>query len=77
MNQCGCGLCGFLRSYVGTHGGWCDPRRGYRESEKDFLVRVPDGFSQWPENHIDVQDSVKRCSSYSVMWRGGWGGDHV
>lgn len=51
MHKCSCDLCLFLRIYRGTHGGWADPRRGYSESEEDFLERVPDGFIKWPDNH--------------------------
>jgi len=50
---CNCALCEFLRGYSGTHGGWCDPRRGYSEQEDDFIERVPDGFWVWPANHVD------------------------
>ena len=52
--SCGCKLCKFLQSYNGTHGGWCDPRRGYSEREEDFIKRVPDGFLVWPEEHRDI-----------------------
>lgn len=52
---CNCALCLKIRELVTTvyitSGGWCDPRRGYSESEKDFLNRVPDGFLKWPEDH--------------------------
>lgn len=52
MFKCECDLCKFLRTYEGTHGGWCDPRRGYLEKEEEFLNRVPDGFICWPSDHI-------------------------
>lgn len=51
MFKCDCDLCVFLRTYNGTYGGWADPRRGYLETEGDFLKRVPDGFLVWPEDH--------------------------
>jgi len=48
--KCRCALHNFLGTYNGTYGGWADPRRGYLESEEDFLGRVPDGFLKWPED---------------------------
>lgn len=52
--NCNCGLCSFISTYEGTSGGWADPRKHYSESEKDFLIRVPDGFIKWPNDHLDV-----------------------
>ena len=66
MFHCGCGLCLFLRTYFGAHGGWCDPRRGYLESESDFLRRVPDGFLTWPADH----NPTKPDESYFLVAHG-------
>jgi hypothetical protein len=53
---CFCPCCIKIRELIDkggmiTSGGWADPRRGYSESEKDFLERVPDGFIKWHEDH--------------------------
>jgi hypothetical protein len=57
QESCGCRLCKFLETYNGIHGGWADPRRGYSESEEDFIERVPDGFLTWPDDHVDTYTS--------------------
>jgi hypothetical protein len=54
--NCLCGCCNKIRHLIKengmiTSGGWADPRRGYLESEEDFLERVPDGFIRWAEDH--------------------------
>jgi hypothetical protein len=36
---------------MSASGGWCDPRRNYGESEKDFIERVPDGALTWADEH--------------------------
>jgi len=58
--DCYCALCENNRELIraayrdGTFapfGPWCDPRRGYSESKEEFKARVPNGFTEWPEDH--------------------------
>lgn len=74
--KCNCDLCKKIRELGRiTTGGWADPRRGYNESEEHFLDRVPDGFIEWPENHIgEVVEPARprclECGSENVMVAG-------
>lgn len=51
---CQCALCKVYRNLEMFSDGWADPRRYYLEGVDEFIARVPDGFLEWPTDHIGL-----------------------
>lgn len=71
FDHCQCALCCMRRDRqeagLRTHWVWFDPRRGYSETEAEFLTRVPSGFIRPPTYHMTDDEAYDALEKAGIV----------